>query len=74
VRLRLDATRLPASILDDLKTVLERHPGESEVILVMRTSSGERRLRFGDGFRVKIGAGLNAELDDLLGDAALSAA
>jgi DNA polymerase-3 subunit alpha len=74
VRLRLDATRLPASILDDLKTVLERHPGESEVILVMRTSSGERRLRFGDGFRVKIGAGLNAELDDLLGDAALSPA
>jgi DNA polymerase-3 subunit alpha len=74
VRLRLDATRLPASILDDLKTVLERHPGESEVILVMTTSSGERRLRFGDGFRVKIGAGLNAELDDLLGDAALSAA
>ena len=74
VKLRLDATRLPATILDDLRRVLERHPGESEVILVMRTSSGERRLRFGEGFRVKVWAGLNAELDDLLGDAALSAA
>jgi DNA polymerase-3 subunit alpha len=74
VRLRIDATRMPASVLDDLKHVLERHPGDSEVILEMRTASGDRRLRFGEGFRVKVSAGLNAELDHLLGDATLSAA
>ncbi|HVE69275.1 MAG TPA: DNA polymerase III subunit alpha, partial [Solirubrobacteraceae bacterium] len=74
VRLRVDATRVPASVLDDLKHLLERHPGDSEVILEMRTASGDRRLRFGEGFRVKVSAGLNAELDHLLGDAALSAA
>ncbi len=74
VRVRIDAARVPATILDDLKEVLERHPGESELIVEMRTSSGERRLRFGNGFRVKPGAELRADLHHLLRDAALSAA
>jgi DNA polymerase III subunit alpha len=74
VKLRIDAARLPATVLDDLKQVLESFPGESEVELVMSTASGSRRLRLGDAFRVKPGAGLNAELDRLLGDATLSAA
>ena len=39
----------------------------------MRTREGTRRLRFGDDYRVEPVAGLRAELDQLLGPAALAA-
>jgi DNA polymerase-3 subunit alpha len=74
IRLRLDAARLPATVLDDLKSLLEEFPGESEVVLEMRTSSGSRRLRLGDAFRVTPTKALHAELHDLLGDATLAPA
>jgi DNA polymerase-3 subunit alpha len=74
LRLRVDAARLPAAVLDDLKHLLERFPGDSEVVLVMRTATGDRRLRLGDGYRVSVNTGLRAELDHLLGDAALTPA
>jgi DNA polymerase-3 subunit alpha len=61
-------------VLEDLKQLLERFPGDSEVVLHMRTASGERRLRLGNGYRVAQSSGLRAELDHLLGDATLSAA
>jgi DNA polymerase-3 subunit alpha len=69
LRLRLDATALPASALGELKEVLAGFPGESEVVIELATSSGERRLRLGAGFRVTRGASLHAELDALLGGA-----
>jgi len=69
LRLRLDAARLPASVVDELKHVLENFPGESEVVLEL----GERTLRLGPGFRVTVSAGLRAELDSILGSAALAA-
>jgi DNA polymerase III subunit alpha len=74
LRVRVDAARLPATVVDDLKHLLENFPGESEVVLEMRTASGDRRLRLGEGYRVTPSTGLRAELDRLLGDAALSAA
>jgi DNA polymerase III subunit alpha len=74
LRLRVDAARLPATVLDDLKHLLERFPGDSEVVLVMRTATGDRRLRLGEGYRVSVNTGLRAELDHLLGDAALTPA
>jgi DNA polymerase-3 subunit alpha len=74
LRVRVDAARLPASVVDDLKHVLENFPGDSEVVLEMRTASGDRRLRLGEGYRVTPSTGLRAELDRLLGDATLSAA
>ena len=40
----------------------------------MRTASGDRRLRLGEGYRVTPSTGLRAELDRLLGDATLSPA
>jgi hypothetical protein len=40
----------------------------------MRTSAGERRLRFGAGYRVDANASLRALLQDLLGEAAVLAA
>jgi DNA polymerase-3 subunit alpha len=68
-----DATRLPASIVDELKHVLGNHAGESEVVLDIRTSAGPRTLRLGDGFRVKPTPSLRAELEHILGPAALRA-
>jgi DNA polymerase-3 subunit alpha len=74
VRLRLDATVLPASVIEDLKQLIASYPGESEVVLDMRTTTGPRRLRLGPEYRVASNAKLHAELDHLLGSAMLEAA
>jgi DNA polymerase-3 subunit alpha len=72
VRLRIDASLLAPSVIDELKHVFENFPGEAEVVLEMKTTSGARRLRFGERFRVAPSAGLRAELDQVLGPAALA--
>jgi DNA polymerase-3 subunit alpha len=69
LRLRLDASALPASALVDLKELLIGFPGEAEVVIELLTSAGPRQLRLGADFRVARGAGLHAELDALLGEA-----
>jgi DNA polymerase III subunit alpha len=72
--LRVDAGRLPASVIEELKRIFEDFPGESEVVLEVHTRTGLRRLRFGDGFRVAgRNAALKAELDRVLGPAVLPA-
>ena len=73
VHVLLDATRLPASVIDELKHVFGNHAGESEVVLDIQTSAGPRTLRLGDGFRVKPTPSLRAELEHILGPAALRA-
>jgi len=74
LRLRVDAGRLPASVIDELKRIFEDFPGESEVVLEVHSRTGLRRLRFGDGFRVAgRNAALKAELDRVLGAAVLPA-
>jgi DNA polymerase-3 subunit alpha len=73
VRLRVDAGRLPASVLGELKLLLENFPGECEVVLEMQTSSGARRLRLGPEWRVTPSKSLRSELHQLLGEAALAA-
>jgi DNA polymerase-3 subunit alpha len=72
LRLRLDATALPPTALTDLRDLLAGFPGESEVVIELKTSVGRRRLRLGSEFRVTRGAALHAELDALLGSALLS--
>ncbi|MGI8630788.1 MAG: DNA polymerase III subunit alpha, partial [Solirubrobacteraceae bacterium] len=74
VRLRLDAGALPASVLGDLKELLAGFPGESDVVIELSTSAGERRLRLGPEFRVARCASLHGELDALLGASLLPAA
>jgi DNA polymerase-3 subunit alpha len=69
LRLALDATVLPATVLGELKDVLAGFPGESDVVIELRTSVGHRRLRLGPDFRVQRSAALHAELDALLGHA-----
>jgi DNA polymerase-3 subunit alpha len=72
---RVDAAQLPATVIDDLRELFERYPGDMEFVLIMQTRTGERRLKFGDAFKVKAGdAGFKAELNGLLPPAAVTAA
>jgi DNA polymerase III subunit alpha len=70
----VDATLLQATVIEELKELLERFPGKAEFVLEMRTSAGDRRLRFGNGYRVDPSVGLRASLGELLGEAAVLAA
>jgi DNA polymerase III subunit alpha len=73
--LRVDAGRLPATVIDELKRIFEDFPGESEVVLEVHTRTGMRRLRFGSDFRVAgRNAALKAELDRVLGGAVVPVA
>jgi len=74
LRLRLDASALPATVLGELKELLAGFPGESDVVIELSTSVGHRRLKLGAGFKVARSAGLHAELDALLGSALLAQA
>ncbi|HEY4280911.1 MAG TPA: DNA polymerase III subunit alpha [Conexibacter sp.] len=74
IRLRLDATVLSATVIEELKSVFESFPGECPVLLEMHTSQGPRLLRLGPTYRVARNAALQAELDHLLGPAMLAAA
>jgi DNA polymerase-3 subunit alpha len=71
--LNVNAAEFPAGVIEELKTVFETFPGDVEVQLVMTTRAGVRCLKFGDGYRVARSPALRAELDQLLGPAALAA-
>jgi DNA polymerase-3 subunit alpha len=71
--LRIDAGRFGVAVIEDLKALFESYPGENEVLLEMRTRDGVRRLRFGSGYRVTPSTALRAEIDQLLGPAAIAA-
>ena len=71
LRLRLDATSLPMTMLGDLKELLAGFPGASDVVIEFKTSAGPRTLRLGPSYRVARSAGLHAELDALLGSSML---
>ncbi|HEY1238350.1 MAG TPA: DNA polymerase III subunit alpha, partial [Solirubrobacterales bacterium] len=73
LRLHIDASAFGSSVIEELKAVLGNFPGDSEVFLVMKTRQGLRELQFGHEYRVRRSAGLDAELDALLGGAARAA-
>ena len=73
VVLRIHAGEFGATLIDELKAVFEAFPGEAEVLLEMDTRAGKRRLKFGDGYKVRPSAALHAELDALLGAGARAA-
>ena len=63
LRLRVDAARLQPTVIEELRDLFERYPGDAEFVLEMHTRSGLRCLRFGDGYKVAgRDAGLRAEL------------
>jgi hypothetical protein len=55
----------------ELKELLETFPGESDVILEMMTAGGRRTLKLGPSYRVAGNMSLRAELEHILGPAAL---
>ncbi len=70
----VDAGTLSDSLLEELKSVLEHHKGDTEVHLAVRNGSGETTvLQCGEGFRVRPSGRLQSELDHVLGAAALAA-
>jgi DNA polymerase-3 subunit alpha len=71
--LHIDVSRVNPGLVEELKAVFEHHKGEADVHLVMQTSDGPRRLRFGSEYRVRPSSGLRAELGHMLGPDALAA-
>jgi DNA polymerase-3 subunit alpha len=66
VRLCIDASGLPASAIEDCKQLIEENPGPAEVVLEINTSSGTRRVRLGETYRVQHTPTLRAELENVL--------
>ncbi|HVS99109.1 MAG TPA: DNA polymerase III subunit alpha [Solirubrobacterales bacterium] len=61
------------AVLEELKALFEDHKGESDVHLVVQTSTGPTKLRFGDKFKVQPSPNLRYEIGQLLGSDALAA-
>jgi DNA polymerase-3 subunit alpha len=74
VRLQVDAARLPASAIEDVKDIIETNRGPAEVVLEMLTSAGTRILRLGEAYRVQHTPGVRAELEAALAPAPALAA
>jgi DNA polymerase-3 subunit alpha len=70
---RIDAQRFSAAIIDDLKALFDSNPGESEVVLAIETSTGSRTLRLGPAYKVAQTSALHAELEHIVGPAAVAA-
>lgn len=68
---KLNAQSLPHGIIDELKHVFGTHSGDSDVVLELLTSAGERTLRLGPEFRVSPCPSLKAELSRILGPEAV---
>jgi DNA polymerase-3 subunit alpha len=66
VHLRVDLSALGASAIEDLKHAIEDFPGPAEVVLDVDTSTGVRRLKLGEAFRVQHTPTLRAELEHAL--------
>ena len=67
VRLRVPATRMSRSTVEQLRGVLANHPGDAGVFLHMTADSGERVIELGSEHRVEPRSALFAELRELLG-------
>jgi DNA polymerase-3 subunit alpha len=73
ILLRVNAAECHPGLLDELKTLFEGFPGQSEVLIEMRTREGTRRLRFGPDYKVSPSGALRAQVSELLGPRALAA-
>ena len=57
-------------MIEELRDLFDRYPGDAEFVLEMHTRTGVRYLRFGDSYKIASRNGaLTAELDRLLGPA-----
>ena len=67
VRVRVSASRLSTSVVENLKSVLSNHPGSAPVFIHMTSDGGEKVLRVGAEHNVEPRSALFAELRELLG-------
>jgi DNA polymerase-3 subunit alpha len=71
---RVDAAGLPDTAISDIKHLLANFPGESEVVLEFQLRSGDPlTLKLGPSYKVAPTPTLRAELESVLGPAALIA-
>jgi DNA polymerase III subunit alpha len=61
--LRVTASELSSNTIDELKQAIEEYPGPADVYVDIDTSAGTRRVRLGEGYRVKHTPTLLAELE-----------
>jgi len=66
VHLRVSLDSLSSHTIDELKHAIEDFPGPAEVLIDIDTSSGTRRLRLGEAYRVQHTSTLRAELEHAL--------
>ncbi|HEX3693070.1 MAG TPA: DNA polymerase III subunit alpha [Solirubrobacteraceae bacterium] len=66
LHLQVDAARLGAGAIEDVKDIIENHRGAAEVVLEMITSAGTRVLRLGESYRVHHTPFVRAELEAVL--------
>ncbi|MDX6623480.1 MAG: polymerase subunit alpha [Solirubrobacterales bacterium] len=71
--LTLDLADVNPELLAELKAVCEHHKGDADVHIVVNTSEGPRKLRFGSDYRVRPSAGLRNDLDQILSTGVLAA-
>jgi DNA polymerase III subunit alpha len=72
VRLRIDATQVPAGTIAQLRDLLADFPGDSQVFADCVTSQGKVIVAFGPKFRVTPAPDFYAEVRALLGESALA--
>jgi DNA polymerase III subunit alpha len=72
VRLRIDATALPAGVIGELRDLIRDFPGESPVYVDCMTSLGPKTLALGPGFKVRPAPDFYAEVKVLLGESAVA--
>jgi DNA polymerase III subunit alpha len=63
VLLRVDASALGTSLIEDLKHAIQEYPGPAEVLLDVDTGARVCRLRLGEAYRVQHTPTLRAELE-----------
>jgi DNA polymerase-3 subunit alpha len=66
VHLTVAIDAFSSNAFEDLKQTLESYPGEAEVFVDVRSGEGTRRIKLGEGFRVKHTPELRAELAQTL--------
>jgi DNA polymerase III subunit alpha len=74
VLVSVDAAELSPSAFEELRQAIEDFPGPAEVLLDIQTSSGTRRFRLGEQYRVQHTPTLRAELEHALAPAVAPAA
>jgi DNA polymerase III subunit alpha len=72
VRLRIDATQVPAGTIGQLRDLLADFPGDSQVFADCVTSQGKVIVAFGPKYRVQPAPDFYAEVRALLGESALA--